>query len=65
DTTGDTTGQETEGELSDCIDEDGNTDWDCCAAQDWQPPEHCTPWGPPAPPRFDPASSPRLRPRLV
>lgn len=38
--------------LSDCKDGDGNTDWECCEAQDWEPAEHCTPWGPPAPPRF-------------
>jgi len=44
----------TEGEsgLSDCKNGDGETDWECCEAQGWEPAEHCTPWGPPAPPRF-------------
>ncbi len=52
-TTGDpTTSTGGETGLSDCKDGDGETDWECCADQNWEPAEHCTPWGPPAPPRF-------------
>ncbi|MCA9637630.1 MAG: hypothetical protein KC420_16505 [Myxococcales bacterium] len=46
------TGTDSDGELDTCIDENGEVDWVCCEAQNWQPPEHCTPWGPPAPPRM-------------
>jgi len=57
-TQGETEGDTTTGEpdtttdgLSDCKNELGEVDWECCAEQDWQPVSHCTPWGPPAPPR--------------
>lgn len=46
------TGTDTGSVLEDCIDSSGEVDWVCCEAQNWEPAEHCTPWGPPAPPRF-------------
>lgn len=39
--------------LQSCQNPDGSMDWACCEAQNWQPTPQCTPWGPPAPPRFD------------
>lgn len=48
----DSTGVETGPGLDDCIDSTGEVDWVCCEEQQWQPAEHCTPWGPPAPPRL-------------
>ncbi len=43
----------TTGDLDECMGPDGRVDWVCCEAQGWQPAPQCTPWGPPAPPRFD------------
>ncbi len=60
--TGEPAGTDTGPMLEDCVLASGEVDWECCEAQGWEPAEHCTPWGPPAPPRFDRA---RMQGRLV